>query len=165
MRGQLAQQAQEILGQSDLVMLTERVDDVALLIGQMVTRGLPEVFDQHIPRHGTQRGRSWGWTAVLWLASIVTEGDHRNVSVETDLTGMHHTLSHLTAQGIEPLDVSDDRLRHLLQHWSKKAYWHQMEHDVHARSLAVYALSQDVIRCDATTVSGEHAVTAEGLLQ
>jgi len=32
---QLAQQAQEILGKSDLVIITERVDDVALLIGQM----------------------------------------------------------------------------------------------------------------------------------
>ena len=29
MRVQLAQQAQEILGQSDVVMITERVDDVA----------------------------------------------------------------------------------------------------------------------------------------
>jgi hypothetical protein len=39
MRVQLAQQAQEILGQSDLVIITERVDDVALLIGQMVKMG------------------------------------------------------------------------------------------------------------------------------
>jgi transposase len=165
MRVQLAQQAQEILGQSDLVMITERVDDVALLIGQMVKMGLPEVLDQHIPRHWTQRGLSWGWTAVIWLAYIVTEGDHRKVSVETYLKGMHHTLSHLTAQVIEPLDFSDDRLSHLLQHLSKKAYWHQIEHDLNARSIEVYDLSQDVIRCDATTVSGEHAVTAEGLLQ
>lgn len=37
MRVQLAQQAQEILGTSDLVIITERVDDVALLIGQMVS--------------------------------------------------------------------------------------------------------------------------------
>src|SRR5881409_2696583 len=101
MRVQLAQQAQEILGQSDLVIITERVDDVALLIGQMVKMGLPEVLDRHIPRHWTQRGLSWGWTAVIWLlASIVTEGDHRKVSVETSLKGMHHTLSALTAQGI-----------------------------------------------------------------
>ena len=77
MRVQLAQQAQAILGQSDLVMITERVDDVALRIGQMVTRGLPEVLDRHIPRHWTQRGRSWGWTAVIWLAYIVTESDRR----------------------------------------------------------------------------------------
>jgi transposase len=165
MRVQLAQQAQEILGQSDLVMITERVDDVALLIGQMVKMGLPEVVDRHIPRHWTQRGRSWGWTAVIWLASIVTEGDHRKVSVETYLKGMHHTLSALTAQGIEPLDFSDDRLSHLLTHLSKAAYWHQIEHDLNARSIEVHALPQDVIRCDATTVSGNHEVTAGGLLQ
>ena len=165
MRVQLTQQAKTILGASDLVMITERVDDVALLIGQMVKMGLPEVLDRHIPRHWTQRGLSWGWTAVIWLAYIVTEGDHRKVSVETYLKGMHHTLSHLTAQAIEPLDFSDDRLSHLLKHLSKPAYWHQIEHDLNARSIAVYDLSQDVIRCDATTVSGAHEVSAEGLLQ
>ncbi len=126
MRVHLTQQAQELLGKSELVIITERVDDVALLIGQMVKMGLPEVLDRHIPRHGTQRGLSWGWTAVIWLASIVTEGDHRKVSVETSLQGMHHTLSRLTAQVIAPLDFRDDRLSHLLTHLSKKAYWHQI---------------------------------------
>jgi transposase len=165
MRVQLAQQAKAILGQSDVVMITERVDDVALLIGQMVKMGLPEVLDRHIPRHWRQRGLSWGWTAVIWLAYILTEGDHRKVSVETYLKGMHHTLSHLTAQVIEPLDFSDDRLSHLLRHLSKTAYWHQIEHDLNTRSIVVYDLAPDVIRCDATTVSGAHEVTDGGLLQ
>jgi transposase len=165
MRVQLAPQAQEILGKSDLVSITERVDDVALLIGQMVTMSLPAVLDRPIPRHWTQRGLSWGWTAVIWLAYSVTEGDHRNVSVETYLKGMQHTLSHLTAQSIEPLDFSAERLRHLLRHLSQPADWPQMEHDLNAQSMAVYALPQDVIRCDATTVSGEHEVTAGGLFQ
>src|SRR2546428_3004837 len=165
MRVQLAQQAQEILGTSDLVIITERVDDVALLIGQMVKLGAREVWNRLTRRHWTQRGLSWGWTAVVWLASIITEGDHRKVSVETYLKGMHHTLSHLTAQVIEPLDLSDDRLSHLLQHLSKPAYWHQIERDLNARSIEVHALPQDVIRCDATTVSGEHEVTDGGLVQ
>src|SRR5229473_5218349 len=99
------------------------------------------------------------------LAYIVTEGDHRKVSMETYLKGMHHTLRRLTAQVIEPLDFSDDRLSHLLTHLSKPAYWHQIEHDLNARSIEVHALPQDMIRCDATTVSGAHEVTAEGLLQ
>ena len=163
MRMQLSQQAAEFLGQSELVIITERVDDVALLIGQMVKMGLPEVLDRHIPRHWTQRGLSWGWTAVIWLAYIVTEGDHRKVSVETYIKGMHHTLRHLTAQVIEPLDFRDDRWSHLLKHFSKPAYGHQIEHDLHARSLEVYDLPQAVIRCDAPTVSGAHEVTAEGL--
>ena len=83
MRVQLAQQAQDLLGQSDLVIITERVDDVALLVGQMVTMGFGEVLDRHLPRHWKQRGMSWGWTAVIWLAYILTEGDHRKVMVET----------------------------------------------------------------------------------
>src|ERR1700757_1288858 len=165
MRVQLAQQAQEILGASDLVLITERVDDVALLIGQMVKMGLPEVLDRHIPRHWRQRGLSWGWTAVIWLAYIVTEGDHRKVSGENYIKGMHHTLPHLTAQVIEPLDFSDNRLSHLLQHLSKPAYWHQIEHDLNARSIEVYTWPQAVSRGDATTVSGDHEVTAGGLVQ
>jgi len=162
---QMSPQAADLLGQSELVIITERVDDVAFLIGQMVKMGLPEVLDRHIPRHWTQRGISWGWTAVIWLAYIVTEGDHRKVSVETYLKGMKHTLSRLTAQVIAPLDFSDDRLSHLLKHLSKPAYWHEIERDLNERSIEIYDLSQDVIRCDATTVSGDHEVTEGGLVQ
>ena len=81
MRMQLSQQAEELLGKSELVIITERVDDVALLIGQMITMGLPEVLDRHIPRHWEHRGRRWGWTAVSWLAHLLTAGDHRTVAV------------------------------------------------------------------------------------
>jgi transposase len=109
MRVQLARQVQEFLGQNALVIITERVDDVALLIGHMVKMGFVEVLDRHIPRHWQQRELSWGWTAVIWLAYIVTEGDHRKVSVEAYIQGMQHTLSHLSGQVIAPLDFSDDR--------------------------------------------------------
>jgi hypothetical protein len=88
MRVQLAQPAQELLGTRDLVLLTERVDAVALLIGQMVQRGWPEVWARPRPRHGTPRGRRWGGTAVRGLAYRVTEGDHRHGSLATSGTGM-----------------------------------------------------------------------------
>ncbi len=165
MKVQVHQQAQEILGTSELMIITERVDDVALLIGQMVKMGFVEVLDRHIPRHWKQRRVSWGWTAVIWLAYILTEGDHRKVSVEAYIKGMQHTLGHLSGQDIEPLDFSDDRLTHLLTHLSKPQYWHGIERDLNAHSLEVYAWSQDVIRCDATTVSGDHDVTETGLMQ
>ena len=58
---------------------TERVDDVPLLIGAMEKIGLHQVIDNHIPWHWKQRDLSWGWTAVIWLAYIMTEGDHRKV--------------------------------------------------------------------------------------
>src|SRR6266849_8189581 len=165
MRMQLSQQAEDLLGKRELVIITERVDDVALLMGQRITMGLPEVLDRRGTRDGKKRGLRGGGTAVLWLAHMLTEGDHRTVSVATSIKGMHHTLSRLTAQVIEPLDCSDDRLSPLLTHWSTPQYWHQIERDLHERSLEVYALPQDVIRCEATTVSGAHEVTAGGLLQ
>jgi len=158
-----AQQAREILGKSDVVMITERVDDVALRIGQMVKMGLPEVLDRHIPRQWTPRGLSWGWTAVIWLADSLTAGDHRQVAVATSLQGRQHTLSQLTAQVIEPLDCRDDRWSHRLKHLRTPAYGPQIAHDLQARSLEVDDWPQDVIRGDATTVSGEPEVTAEGL--
>jgi transposase len=165
MRVQLAQQVQELVGSSELVIITERVDDVALLIGHMVKMGFVEVLDRHIPRHWQQRTLSWGWTAVLGLAYILTEGDHRKVSVEVYIQGMQHTLSRLSGQAITPLDFSDDRLGHLLKHLSKPTYWHEIERELNTRSLEVHALSPDVIRCDATTVSGTHEVRDGGLVQ
>jgi transposase len=62
---QLRGQAQELLGKTELVVITERVDDVALLLAQMMHMGLPEILDQHLPRHWKQQGLSWGWTAVI----------------------------------------------------------------------------------------------------
>lgn len=159
----LAQQAQESLGHSDLVLMTERVDDGALRIGQRVKRGWPEVLERPLPRHWTPRGRRWGWTAVLWLAAIVTAGDHRTVSVATSLQGRPHPLRALTAQGIAPRDGRDDRVSPLLTPLRQPASWHQIEHDLHARSMEGHAWPQDVSRCNATTVSGEPAVPDGGL--
>ena len=165
MRVQLAPQAQESRGQSDVVRITERVDDVALRIGQMVTRGVPEVLERPLPRPGTPRGRRWGWTAGSGLASIVTEGAHRHVAGEASLQGLHHTLSDRTAEVIAPLDFRADRLRHLLTHVRTPASWHQSERAVQAHSMAGHAWPQDVIRGAAPTVSGEHEVTDGGLGQ
>jgi hypothetical protein len=100
---------------------------------------------------------------VSWLASSITAGDHRNVSVEPALQGLHPPLSHLTAQVIEPRDGSDARWRHLRHHVSQPAYGHHSERDVKARRLEVHALPQDVSGGDATTGSGDHEVTAGGL--
>src|SRR3977135_1088398 len=70
MRVQLAEQAREILGKSDLVIITERVDDVALLIGQMVKMGEVYAWPQDLMRcdatahRGGSRGRRRGAVAV-----------------------------------------------------------------------------------------------------
>jgi len=77
MRVQLAEQTQEILGQSDLVIITERVDDVALLIGQMVKMGrylslrvIPEACLVAVTRAKRPRERALmasQWPSHPWL--------------------------------------------------------------------------------------------------
>jgi transposase len=161
----LSEQVQKQLGKTELVVITERVDDVALLLAQMMNMGFPEILDQHLPRHWKQQGLSWGWTAVIWLAYILSEGDHRKVAMETYVRGMRQTLEQLTAQTIRVLDFSDDRLAHLLKHLSKPKYWHAIEQALNERSIAVYDLPTEVIRCDATTVSASHEVVDGGLVQ
>ena len=165
MKVKLTGQAQEFLGQSELVVITERVDDVALLLGQMMKMGLPEILDTHLPRHWKQDGLSWGWTAVIWLAYILSEGDHRKVSVETYVAGMIQTLSQVTGQRLRVLDFSDDRLAHVLKHLSRATYWHPIEQALNERSVVVYDLPTEVVRCDATTVSACHDVVEGGLVQ
>jgi transposase len=162
---ELTGQAQEFLGKTELVVITERVDDVALLLAQMMHMGLPEILDQHWPRHWKQQGLSWGWTAVIWLAYILSEGDHRKVAMETYVRGMKQRLGQITAQPIRVLDFSDDRLAHLLKHLSKAKYWQAIEQALNEHSMTVYDLSAEVIRCDATTVSVDHEVVDGGRVQ
>ena len=72
-------QVKESLGKEEIGIVTEEVDDVVLLIGHMEKIGLRKILDKHIPCHWKQRELSWGWTAVIWLAYIISEGDHRKV--------------------------------------------------------------------------------------
>ena len=144
---------------------SERVDDIPLLIGVMKRMGLPQVLDRHLPTHWNQRDLSWGWTATIWLAYILSEGDHRKVVVRQYVKSLPQTLSQVTGQTVNELDFDDDRLAVVLKHVSNPAYWHPIEAELSRRTIRVYDLDTSVVRCDATTGSGYHAVTDGGLFQ
>ncbi len=144
---------------------TERVDDVPLLLAMMVKMGLQQVLDNHIPTRWTQRDLSWGWTALIWLAYILSEGDHRKVVVRDFVRGMKHTLNELTGQRIDELDFTDDRLTVLLRYLKNEDYWKGIEQELTENTIEVFDLEKETIRCDATTVSGYHETVAEGVFQ
>ena len=160
----LSSKDQDIFDKDQSSIITERVDDVPLLIGQMTKMGLQEILDRHIPRHWNRR-LSWGWTAVIWLAYILSEGDHRKISMADYVRNMKHTLSRLANREVDPLDFCDDRLSHLLKYLSKRKYWATIEEALNSRSIEVYDLKSETIRCDATTVSANHEVEEDGLVQ
>ena len=66
----LTPKEQVVFDKDKLQIITERVADVPLLIGQMIRMGIREIIDRHIPQHGNQRKLSWGWTAVIWMAIL-----------------------------------------------------------------------------------------------
>ncbi len=144
---------------------SERIDDIPLLLGVMVQIGYQKIIDKHIRSHGNQRDVSWGWTAVIWLAYILSEGDHRKVAVRDYVRGMKQTLTDITGQNIDELDCTDDRLGILLRHFSQRDWWMSIEHDMSVNSIEVYELPKATVRCDATTASGYHDVAEEGLFQ
>ena len=43
--------------------ITERVDDIPLLLEQMQRMELPTLIDNHFPAHGNWYGLSLGWVA------------------------------------------------------------------------------------------------------
>jgi len=155
---------QSQLEASELIIVTERVDDIGLLIGQMLKMGLREVLDQHIPTHWKQRELTWGWTVIIWLSYILSEGDHRKISMEAYIVRMQQTLSDITNQKLDSKDFTDDRLSMVLKYLSQP-YWKQIEKDLNERTIKVYDLETETVRCDATSVSANHQIVPEGLIQ
>jgi len=160
-----SKQQTQVNSPDPMAVLNEPIADVPLLIAQMIKMGLREILDRHIAAHWRQRKLSWGWTAVVWLAYAISEGDHRKVALREYVEGMQETLRRVTGQDISPLDFDDDRLSHLLTHLSKKSYWEKIERDLSVNSIEVFDLPQDIVRCDATTISGLNAVEKNGLMQ
>src|ERR1041384_1730497 len=94
--------------------ITERVDDIPLLLEQMQRMGLPTLLDEHFPTHGNWQGLSWGWVTTIGLSSILSRGDHRLVHVEPWVAHRLWTLRTTTGQAVEHLDFTDDRLEIVL---------------------------------------------------
>jgi len=151
--------------ETELTITTERIDDFVLLIKMMVRMGLPEILDRNIPRHWLQEGLSWGWVATIWLAHILSQGDHRKLTVRDWVRQAHLTLEEATGFSIRDTDFTDDRLAIVLRVLSKPEYWHAIERDLGQNTVRVYELDQERVRVDASTVSGYHAESEESLFQ
>lgn len=150
---------------NELTITTEQIDDFVLLLEVMKQMGLPEIVDRHLPRHWLEEGMSWGWVTCIWIAHIVSQGDHRKVTVRAWVAQAQYTLEQVTGLTIRDTDFTDDRLSIVLRHLSEAEYWQELEADLGAQTVRVYALEREVVRVDATTISGYHAENEAGLMQ
>ena len=140
--------------QEQMEMSAECMSDVVLLLGQMKQMSLPDLLDHRISKYQREQRVSLGWVICIWLAYIMSKGDHRKVSVQDWVRGMRETLKQATGLEIQEADFTDDRLTIALQHLSGDELWNQIEQDLGQHLIRVYDLPQETVRVDATTVSG-----------
>jgi transposase len=140
--------------QEHMEMGAECMSDVVLLLGQMKQMSLPDLLDHRISKYQREQRVSLGWVICIWLAYIMSKGDHRKVSVQDWVRGMRETLKQATGLEIRETDFTDDRLTIALQHLSGDELWNQIEQDLGQHLIRVYDLPQETVRVDATTVSG-----------
>lgn len=146
-------------------LITERVDDIPLLLGQMQRMSLPTLFDTHFPTHGNWTGLSLGWVSTVWLSSILSRGDHRMVHVEPWVAKRLWTLGVTTGQAVKRVDFTDDRLEIVLQRLSHDERWGAFESALNQHTVRVYDLSTQRVHIDSTSASAYATVSDEGLFQ
>lgn len=154
-----------MIGQIDAIE-NEQVDDIPLLLAVIKQMGLIDIFNEQFKQHGNWEGLAIGHIIAVWLAYILSEGDHRKSYVQDWVAEREHTLLYSLDVGeINELDFTDDKLAHILNKFSDDEIWQKSECEVNKRIIRVYDLDLEVIRIDTTTASSYGQVTEDGLIQ
>jgi transposase len=149
----------------NLTLSHERVDDIPVLIGLEQQLGLAELLDRCVGNHGLHQGLSNGMLAIMWMAFIGSEGDHRKSTVQDWAERHGEVLERLVQQPIRTVEFSDDRLGIVLRRLSRSTEWEGLEQDLWAKTVAVSDLDLSGVRLDSTTAYGYHTPTEEGVMQ
>ena len=145
--------------------ISERIDDIVLLLNVMKQMGLAELINDYLPRHPNQKGLDWGWVAVIWLSYILSQGDHRKVTVREWVNQRRYSIEKVCGIELLETDFTDDRLTILLRKLSQESTWLKIERDLNTNTISIYDLRVEQVRLDATTMSGHHLVSESGLFQ
>ena len=145
--------------------ISERVDDVPLLLAQMERMGVPALLDKHFPTHGNREGLSLGSVTAVWLTHILSQADHRLNHVQSWADKRMETLRGCIDPTVCALDLSDDRLEDVLRIVSDDAQWDAFEGALNRRLLRVYELNPERVRLDSTSASGYWSVSEDGVFQ
>jgi len=149
----------------ELTIITERIDDIPVLIAKLARMGTTELLDEHFPTHGNWQGLSLGRTASGWLSHVLSQADHRLNHVQGWAEKRLETLRSSLGGEVRSEDFTDDRLAAVLDALSDDHRWAAFEAALNRRILRVYDLKGQCVRLDSTTANGRWAVTEDGLFQ
>jgi transposase len=145
--------------------ITERVDDMPLVLEQMQRMHLPALIDHHCPAHGPWQGLRLSWVTTRWLSSIWSRGDHRLVHGAPWVAKRLWTLRTATGQAVTRQDCTDDRLDILLRHVRDAIRWAELERALNQHTVRVDDLEPERVHVDSTSASASVSVSEAGLLQ
>jgi transposase len=148
-----------------LSIITERVDDIPLLLAQMEQMGIADLLDEHFPTHGNWQGLSLGQLTCVWLSYILSEADHRMNQLEPWGRKRMTTLQGCLGISVTREDLTDDRLAAVLDYLGDDASWDAVERALNQRTIRVYDVRRQRIRIDATTAKSYLGVSEDGLVQ
>jgi transposase len=145
---------------------SERVDRLPVVFAILMQMDLPGLIDEAYVPHGNHQGLSVGWLALIFLTYILTEANHKLVSVQQWVVEHQYTLERLTGQTIRPTDCTDDRLADVLRYLSQDEVWWQVEQKLSQRLIRVYDLeTKGPVRLDATVGGVNHNPAQHPLFQ
>ena len=148
-----------------LISTVERIDDIPLLLAQMEKIQLATLLDKHFPMHGHWKGLGLGHIVQVWLAHILSEGDHRLNHVESWADSLLITLEKCLARPVRSLDFTDDRLAIVLDSLGHDDDFEAFESNLNQGIIRVYDLRAKRVRVDSTSASGYMTVMENGLFQ
>lgn len=132
----------------------ERVDDIPVLLATLQRLKVAEILDRHFPTgHRWQGELTFGEVASVWIAFLVSQGDHRLSQLQPWAQNNLHTLQACLGKTVRALDFQDDRLADLLDHFALDDVWEDCECDLNQNTVRVYNLNLDLFRVDTTTAN------------
>ena len=143
----------------------ERVDDIALLLGELERLEVARLVAESFTTHGNWQGLSLGQVINGWVTFILSEANHRMSHVEPWAASRLQTLSQGLGTTVRAVDFSDDRLAAVLDVLSQDEAWANFEQRLNRLTVRVYDLHPERVRIDATTAKFYGQTTAEGLFQ
>jgi transposase len=145
--------------------ITERVDDMPLLLEQRPRMGLPPLLDPSFPPHGNWTGLSLGWVSTIWLSAIVSRGDHRMGPGEPGGSQRLSMLGVTTGQTVTRVDCPEDRLESVLRRLRDDTRWAACESALHQQTVRVYDLATARVHVESPSASVYTTVREGGLCQ
>lgn len=148
--------------------LPHRIDDIPLLLALLQKMRMATVIDDAVPTHGNTINHNEltnGEALTIWLIYIISQSDHRKMTVEEWVRHHSAILSTLWGSHVPASDFTDDRLSTILSRLAHAISQAKIDRQLFENTVYVYDLYADHIRLDATACSGYHDVHEHGIMQ